>query len=70
MIDIRKNIMWIAGCGSYGYGKLLMCDTASWTDEDYKRFDEADESQKWETAIAIEQGLEDGEVVILENLGS
>jgi hypothetical protein len=49
-----KKVLWIADDQSYGYGKLLMFDTKSWSEEDYKRFDEASDSEKMDTAIEIE----------------
>ena len=49
-----KSVLWIADDQSYGYGKLLMFDTASWTDEDFKRFDEATDSEKADVAVDIE----------------
>ena len=54
-----KNVLWVAGCGKFGYGKLLMVDTASWTDEDYKRYEEVADREKWDTALSIEADKEE-----------
>lgn len=61
-----KNVLWIASDQSYGNGKLLLFDTSSWTDEDFKRFDEASDSERADVAIDIEYQKE----MEIANLGS
>jgi hypothetical protein len=61
-----KSVLWVADDGSYGYGKLLMFDTASWTDEDFNRLDEASDSERVDVAVDIEYQKETGNA----NLGS
>jgi len=53
MVKSFKKALWIADDESYGFGDILVVDASSWSDEDYARFDEAEESDKWDTAIAI-----------------
>ena len=52
--ELSPNTLWIADDESYGQGKILLIDTKDWSSEDYKKFDEAYDSEKWETALAIE----------------
>jgi hypothetical protein len=63
---IGKSVLWVADDGSYGYGKLLMFDTESWTDEDFNRLDEASDSERVDVAVDIEYQKEMGNA----NLGS
>ena len=55
-----KKVLWIADDESYGHGKLLVFDTESWTDEDFKRFDEATDREKADVAVDIEYQKEMG----------
>ena len=52
--ELSPNTLWIADDESYGHGKILLIDTKDWSSEDYKKFDEAYDSEKWDTALAIE----------------
>jgi hypothetical protein len=53
MVKSFKRTLWIADDESYGFGDVIVVDTSSWSDEDYEHFGNADDSDKWETALLI-----------------